>query len=330
MVGVLAHARERHLVRAPGALDLLAVDPLGAGPALGAAKHDHRPARPALVAVLARGALEPVDGVQGPVEHGREPLVSGLVIVRRVDVHPVGLPAVAEEERVELVGRDAGEHGRVGDLVAVQMQDRQHRAVGAGVQELVAVPAGRERAGLGLAVADHAGDHQAGVVEGRAERVREGVAELAALVDRAGCLGGDVARDPAGERELAEERLEACLVARDVRIDLGVGALEVGVCDQSRPAVPRPRDVDDVDLALDDRPVQVGVDEVQTRRGAEVAEQARLDVLGPQRLPQERICEQVDLPDGQVVGGPPVGVQQARLPRRTAVRRPCPRRSVCP
>ena len=39
--------------------------------------------------------------------------------------------------------------------------------------------------GLGLAVADHAGDEQVGVVERRAEGVDERVAELAALVDRA-------------------------------------------------------------------------------------------------------------------------------------------------
>ena len=43
-VADLAH---RHLVGAPGALDRLAVDGLGAGPALGRAQDDHRPARAA-------------------------------------------------------------------------------------------------------------------------------------------------------------------------------------------------------------------------------------------------------------------------------------------
>ena len=62
---------------------------------------------------------------------------------------------------------------------------------------------GRQRAGLGLAVADDAGDDQVRVVEGRAVGVRQRVAELAALVDRAGRLGRDVAGDAAGERELA-------------------------------------------------------------------------------------------------------------------------------
>ena len=43
---VAAHVGERHLVRAPRALDLVAADLLRSGPALGRAQHDHRPARP--------------------------------------------------------------------------------------------------------------------------------------------------------------------------------------------------------------------------------------------------------------------------------------------
>ena len=74
------------------------------------------------------------------------------------------------------------------------------------------MPAGGERAGLGLAVADDAGDDQVGVVERRAEGVAEAVAELAPLVDRARRLGRDVAGDAAGERELREEPLQARLV----------------------------------------------------------------------------------------------------------------------
>ena len=42
-------------------------------------------------------------------------------------------------------------------------------------------------------------------------------------------------------------------------------------------------------------------------------EQPRLDVLGGQRLSQQRVVEQVDLPDGEVVRGSPVGVQLGEL-----------------
>ncbi len=71
------------------------------------------------------------------------------------------------------------------------------------------MPARRQRAGLRLAVADDAGHDETGIVERRAVRMREGIAELAALVDRARGLRGDVARHPARERELAEQLVHA-------------------------------------------------------------------------------------------------------------------------
>src|SRR5438477_405191 len=72
--------------------------------------------------------------------------------------------------------------------------------------------------------------------------------------------------------------------------------------------VPGTGDEDHVQiLALDD-PVEVGVEEVEPRGGAPVAEQPWLDVLAPQRLTQERVVEEVDLPDGEIVGRAPVGV----------------------
>ena len=69
------------------------------------------------------------------------------------------------------------------------MQDRQHRAVGGGIQEFVGVPGGCERPGFGFAIADDAGDDQVGIIEHGAEGMAEGVAELAAFVDRAGHSG---------------------------------------------------------------------------------------------------------------------------------------------
>ena len=108
------------------------------------------------------------------------------------------------------------------------------------------MPARRQRAGLGLAVADDARDQQLGVVERRSERVGERVAELAAFVDRAGGLRGGVAGDAARERELAEEPPQAFLVPADLRVELAVSAFEVRVRDDARPAVAGARDVDRV------------------------------------------------------------------------------------
>ena len=129
-----------------------------------------------------------------------------LVHRRRVRaLHEARRVAVALEQRAQLLLGNPREHGRVGDLVAVQMQHRQHGAVARRVEELVRVPARRQRTRLRLAVADHAAGQQVGIVEHGAVGVHERVAELAALVDRARRLGGDVAGDAAGERELPEQ-----------------------------------------------------------------------------------------------------------------------------
>ena len=63
-------------------------------------------------------------------------------------------------------------------------------------------------------------------------------------------------------------------------------------------------------VAVADDAVEVGVDEVEPRCGAPVPEQSRFDVLGRQRFAQQRVVQQVDLADRQVVGGAPVGIDQ--------------------
>ena len=287
MLLVVAYAGERHLVRAPGVLDGHAVHLARARPALRRPQHDHRPARPGHVAAVARGGLDLRDPVERVVQRRREALVHrpGPPVEAARDEQR--LPPVPLEERDELVLRDPREDRRVRDLVAVQVQDRQDGAVRARVQELVRVPARRERAGLRLAVADDARDEEIRVVEGGAERMRERVAELAALVDRARRLGRRVARNPAREREAAEERPQAGLARADVGVELAVRALEVGVGDVRRAAVTGPGDVDRVQVAHPDRPVEVDVDEVQAGHRPEVAEQPRLDVLAAERLAEE-------------------------------------------
>ena len=209
---------------------------------------------------------------------------------RIVALDEVRCVAVAAEQLVEFLTADAGEHGRIGDLVAVQVQDRQHRSVGQRVQKLVRVPARRHRPGLGLAVPDDAGDDQAGIIEGRTIGMRQRIAELAPLVDRPGRLRRHVARDASGKGELGEKPLQARLVLRDVRIDLAVGAFQIGVGDQRRPAVAGTGDEDHVEVARPDQPVQVRVDEVQARRRAPVPEQPRLDVVAGRAAPSGAGC----------------------------------------
>ena len=182
------------------------------------------------------------------------------------------LPPITTKEVEELVFRDAREHRRVRDLVAVQVQDRKHGAVDARVEELVRVPAGGEGPGFCLAVSNDAGYEQIGIVERGPERMRQRIAELSAFMDRPGSLGSGVARDAAGKRELPEELSHAGGVLANVRIELAVRALEVGVGDVRRPTVSGPCDEDRVERSLANRTVEVCVDEIEPGCRAEVAE----------------------------------------------------------
>ena len=267
----LVHVAHRHLVAAPVVLALLAVDLRRAGPALRRAEDDHRPGRPLHDALGAGVGPDLLDLCHHRVEHS-----SQLLLDRRrvVSLDEVRLVAHALEELPQFVVRDAGEEAGVGDLVAVQMEDRQHAAVAGRVEELVALPAGGERAGLGLAVADDAGDDQVRVVERGAVGVAQGVPKLAALVNAARRLGGDMAGDAAREAELLEQLPHPLRVLADLRVDLAVGPFEVGVGHQRRAAVPRADDVDHVQVIALDDPVQVDAEHVQARRRAPVARAA--------------------------------------------------------
>lgn len=90
-------------------------------------------------------------------------------------------------------------------------------------------------------------------------------------MDRPRRLGRDMAGDSAGEGELAEQFAQSLDVFADSAVHLGVGALEVGIGDQTGAAVTGPGDVDDAGVAVADDAVQVRVDEVEAGRGAPVS-----------------------------------------------------------
>ncbi len=80
--------------------------------------------------------------------------------------------------------------------------------------------------------------------------------------------------------------------------------------------MPGAGDVDHVEVVAADHPVEVGGDEVLAGRRAPVPEKAGLDVPRCQRLAQERVVEEVDLADREVVRRPPIGVDERQLRRR--------------
>ena len=50
------------------------------------------------------------------------------------------------------------------------------------------------------------------------------------------------------------------------------------------------------------------IKEIESRSGTPVAQKARLHIVQGERMLQQRIVFQIDLADGKVVGGPPIGV----------------------
>ena len=86
--------------------------------------------------------------------------------------------AVADEQRLQLLVADAGQEGRVIDLVAVQVQDRQHRPVRDRVEELVAVPARGQRTRLRFPVTHHHERDQVRPIVDSPVSVRDAVAQL--------------------------------------------------------------------------------------------------------------------------------------------------------
>ena len=144
---------------------------------------------------------------------------------RIVALDKVDLVAVPFEHARELIVGVAPEYCGARNFVTVEMEYRQHGAVAHRIEKLYALPSAFERRGFRFAIADHARDNQIGIVERRAERMHQRIAELAAFVDRAGHVRTRMTRHSARRRELAKQQPHALTVFGDVRIKLGVRAL---------------------------------------------------------------------------------------------------------
>ena len=94
-----------------------------------------------------------------------------------------GRPTVTAKQLFQFLARDAGEQCGIGNLVAVEMQNRQHGSVSGRIKKLVGMPSRGQRAGLGLAIADPAGDDQIRIVEHRTERVAKRATQFTAFMD---------------------------------------------------------------------------------------------------------------------------------------------------
>src|ERR1017187_4056235 len=103
---------------------------------------------------------------------------------------------------------NAGQDSRVADLVAVEVQNRQHSSVGNWVEELVELPCGGQGARFRFSVADDAGDDEFGIVERGPEARAERLPQSPPFVNRPRGRRRNMAENPAGKRELLEEFLQ--------------------------------------------------------------------------------------------------------------------------
>ena len=143
----------------------------------GVRRIEHGPERPVRKTTSARILLARANLGVGPVERRPHRAVDDLGIIT---ADFTGGISEAPEVRSELVRRETREHRRTGQLVAIQVQDRQDGAIGRRVEHVDGLPRCAQRSGFGLAVADQARDEELGIVQRDAEGVGEGIAELSA------------------------------------------------------------------------------------------------------------------------------------------------------
>ena len=122
-------------------------------------------------------------------------------------VHQFGLealneirrPAVTTQQLIEFLAADAGEDRWAGNLVAIEMEDRQHCTIGGSVEKFVGMPGCGQWPGFCLAVTNHAGGNQIWIVKYGTEGMTQRIAKLTPLVNGAGAFGRSMARYATGK-----------------------------------------------------------------------------------------------------------------------------------
>ena len=232
-----------------------------------------------------------------------------------------GYPAVTREKLSQFLMADAGEQGGVVDLVAVEIEDRQHRAIAAGIEKLVDVPGSGQGSGFRLAIPYDCRNDQVRVIEGRAAGMREHIAQFTAFVDGPGGFRRAVAANAAREGELLEESPQAIFVEALVGIDFRVTALQINRSQHPRRAMARSGQEYGIEVIFPNGPVQVSVGKGQCRAGAPVPQQSVLDVLRLERLAQQGVVLQIDHAQSEVIASAPEGMHPIKFfnPQRGAL-----------
>src|SRR5580698_750409 len=148
--------------------------------------------------------------------------------------------------------------------------------------------------GFGLAVSYSDGNDEVRVIESGSVGMRDGIAQLAAFVNRPGGFRCTVRANPAGKRKLLEELEQASFVTTLVGIDLGIVALKVAVGQRGRRAVTGASDVHHVQVVFLDKAVQVNPNQRLSRIRPPMTKKPMLDVFRPQGFAEQGIRSEID------------------------------------
>src|SRR5579884_587267 len=100
------------------------------------------------------------------------------------------------------------------------MKNGENSSIACWIQETDRFPRAFEWPRFCLSISDHRRNDQVRVIKGRAKRMREDIAKLAAFVNGTRSGHAHVAGDAAGCGELAEQVAQPISTLRNLRIDL--------------------------------------------------------------------------------------------------------------
>src|SRR5208283_1828053 len=167
LLGVLLDIRQWDLVAAPKALEPMATYFQGRAPAFWRSQHDHGPPRPLRNACSSALLLVLSDFANAVLNRRRHGLVHALIGA----LYEVSCPSVSKQQAFQFFVRNARQQSWVINLVSIQVQDGENRAVPNGIEELTDVPGSCQWSRFRLSVSDRRSHDQVRVVEGSAAGV---------------------------------------------------------------------------------------------------------------------------------------------------------------
>src|SRR5689334_20052369 len=101
--------------------------------------------------------------------------------------------------------------------------------------------------------------------------MRQRISQLTTFMDRPGSLGRYMRRNSSRKRELPKKLAQTIFIPPNIRIDLRISPLQIGIRDQSRTTMPRAGDKDGIQVSLTNKAIHVRVYEIQPRSRPPVA-----------------------------------------------------------